>query len=355
MGSALLSGLGTAAVNGITGMAQQGFSALTSSLFGPSIKKQIKWQKEAQKELNQQAAELNYQYGEKSAENAYNRQMQMYQRSYEDQSYKAMRNQMEEAGLSAGLMYGNGASGGGAGAMSGAPQGETGGAIAGDAAAGAALAIQLKQLENSTKVANAQAGLMTAERMQKQAETIKTKRETNHIDELLPYQTENERQQALGKWLENIEKEIRLTESPEAIYLGVFKNATLDKTIHTNGNSFDAEAARETIREISAQIKEHESGAEAKAAAALLDNTKAREYMTVLGIELKKIAVAAEGNRLKREDVEIARKRVESIARQISLETGDETNWKTWVDLGFKILGGANSAASSLLPLLLAL
>ena len=67
-----------------------------------------------------------YQYGEKAAENAYNRQLAMYQRSYEDQSYKAMVEQMEDAGLSVGLMYGGSGSGGGAGAMSGAPKGDTG-------------------------------------------------------------------------------------------------------------------------------------------------------------------------------------------------------------------------------------
>ena len=57
----------------------------------------------------------------------------MYERSYQDQSYSAMRKQMEDAGLSVGLMYGGSGSGGGQGEMSGAPQGATGGAQAGHA------------------------------------------------------------------------------------------------------------------------------------------------------------------------------------------------------------------------------
>ena len=127
----LVSGLGNGLGSGLVGA---GLGLLGSIGQGRRQKKAIEAQKKAQMELNEQAAELNYQYGEKAAENAYNRQLAMYQRSYEDQSYKAMVGQMEDAGLSIGLMYGGNGSGGGAGAMSGAPKGDTGGAIAGQAA-----------------------------------------------------------------------------------------------------------------------------------------------------------------------------------------------------------------------------
>lgn len=75
--------------------------------------------------------------------------MEMYERSYQDQSYNAMRKQMEDAGLSIGLMYGGGGTGGTGGATTGAPQGETGGAEAGradGAAAQQAAAIQQAQM-----------------------------------------------------------------------------------------------------------------------------------------------------------------------------------------------------------------
>ena len=112
----------------IKGGLTSGLTGAISSLFGGD-KKQL----EMQKELNEQAARLNYEYGEKAAENAYQRQLAMYERSYQDQSYSAMRKQMEDAGLSVGLMYGGSGSGGGQGEMSGAPQGATGGAQAGHA------------------------------------------------------------------------------------------------------------------------------------------------------------------------------------------------------------------------------
>ena len=145
-----LKSAGSAAADGMTGGLTSGISGAIGALFGGiGAKKRLQRQINAQKQLNEQAAQLNYEYGEKAAENAYQRQMEMYERSYQDQSYSAMRKQMEDAGLSVGLMYGNGSSGGAGGATTGAPQGETGGAQAGMAdspAAQQAAAIQQAQL-----------------------------------------------------------------------------------------------------------------------------------------------------------------------------------------------------------------
>lgn len=141
---------GNAISDGLTGGLASGISGAISGLFGGiGAKKRLKRQVNAQKQLNEQAAKLNYEYGEKAAENAYQRQMQMYERSYQDQSYSAMRQQMEDAGLSIGLMYGGGSTGGAGGATTGAPQGETGGAEAGRADSPAAqqtAAIQQAQM-----------------------------------------------------------------------------------------------------------------------------------------------------------------------------------------------------------------
>lgn len=141
---------GDALKSGLKGGISSGLSGAVSGLFGGiGYGNRLKKQVNAQKQLNEQAAQLNYEYGEKAAENAYKRQMEMYERSYQDQSYSAMRQQMEDAGLSVGLMYGGGGSGGAGGATTGAPQGETGGAEAGRAdspAAQQAAAIQQAQL-----------------------------------------------------------------------------------------------------------------------------------------------------------------------------------------------------------------
>lgn len=145
-----LKSVGNATADGLTGGLTSGISGAIGALFGGiGAKKRLQRQVDAQKQLNEQAAQLNYEYGEKAAENAYQRQMEMYERSYKDQSYAAMRKQMEDAGLSVGLMYGGGGNGGAGGATTGAPQGETGGAQAGMAdspAAQQAAAIQQAQL-----------------------------------------------------------------------------------------------------------------------------------------------------------------------------------------------------------------
>ena len=58
-----------------------------------------------------------------AAENAFERQQVLYNRTYQDQSYANKVAQMDAAGLSPGLMYGGGgASGGGAGSTTGAFQ-----------------------------------------------------------------------------------------------------------------------------------------------------------------------------------------------------------------------------------------
>jgi hypothetical protein len=100
-----LKSVGNATADGLTGGLASGISGEISGIFGGiGAKKRLKRQVDAQKQLNEQAAKLNYEYGEKAAENAYQRQMEMYERSYQDQSYSAMRQQMEDAGLSVGLL-----------------------------------------------------------------------------------------------------------------------------------------------------------------------------------------------------------------------------------------------------------
>ena len=80
------------------------------NVLGIGRKKQIR----QQKEMVENAAKINYKYGEMAAENAFERQQVLYNRTYQDQSYANKVAQMDAAGLSPGLMYGGGgASGGG--------------------------------------------------------------------------------------------------------------------------------------------------------------------------------------------------------------------------------------------------
>ena len=62
-----LKGVGNSALAGVTGGLSSGISGAVSGIFGNiGYGRRLKKQVEAQKELNEQAAQLNYEYGEKS-------------------------------------------------------------------------------------------------------------------------------------------------------------------------------------------------------------------------------------------------------------------------------------------------
>lgn len=105
------------------GLTAQGIGSLIgagSSIFGAATansnyKKNIK----AQKEL----MGMQHKYNEQSAEEAYRREKEMYERTYEDSSYVNQMNRMRDAGLNVGLMYSGGkTSGGGSGQIGGGSQ-----------------------------------------------------------------------------------------------------------------------------------------------------------------------------------------------------------------------------------------
>ena len=105
--------------------------------------------KRDQKIANEQAAELNYQYGEKAAENADARARAIYT---DFNSPEARVKQLEAAGLSTSLMYGSGGGGGGSAAATTASQGSGAGGQQGktpqSAIEGAQLGLMLAQIRN---------------------------------------------------------------------------------------------------------------------------------------------------------------------------------------------------------------
>ena len=66
------------------------------NMLGVGKRKQIR----QQKEMVENAARINYKYGEMAAENAFERQQVLYNRTYQDQSYANKVAQMDAAGLS---------------------------------------------------------------------------------------------------------------------------------------------------------------------------------------------------------------------------------------------------------------
>nr|DAK15535.1 MAG TPA: DNA pilot protein [Microviridae sp.] len=162
------------------------------NILGVGRRRQIR----QQKEMAENAAKINYKYGEMAAENAFERQQVLYNRTYQDQSYANQVAQMDAAGLSPGLMYGKGgAGGGGAGSTAGAPMGATGATGAGSAAdpnMQLQALMSLRQVRMSERKNEAEIKLLNTQAKALEAEAGKNQEETQSIIEKRLWQVKQE-------------------------------------------------------------------------------------------------------------------------------------------------------------------
>lgn len=172
---------GNRMINPISGIIGSASGIL--NMLGLGRKRQIR----QQKEMVENAAQINYKYGEMAARNAFERQQVLYNRTYQDQSYASQVAQMDAAGLSPGLMYGKGgAGGGGAGSTTGAPMGATGAAGAGTATdpnMQLQALMSLRQVRMSEQKNEAEINLLNTQAEALKAEAGKNKEETTSIIE----------------------------------------------------------------------------------------------------------------------------------------------------------------------------
>lgn len=342
--------IGESAMNtGVSGLIGAGLGLLGNIGAGNRQRKAIKAQKEAQKELNEQAASLNYEYGEKAAENAYQRQLAMYQRSYEDQSYSAMVNQMEDAGLSVGLMYGGSGSGGGAGAMSGAPKGDTGGAIAGQATSAAALmemenqrkslALQQASMAKDIQLKDAEIELKEKEADRAGKEALYTEALTETEDILRTAKTHREFWEGRLSWIENLRKQFEDLIPPS-------ENGELSATENTYGNYEIISKAIGTASKAAGVLKViAETGTEEQkkvclAAEAALTNEKVKGYWKELEVAIKNAnseATVAAATKLNSE----------TNRMDIEHKYGVKMTVKQWVELGIGVTGAIAGAVGA--------
>lgn len=333
-GDSLMSGLGS-------GVVGAGLGLLGSIGAENRREKAIEAQKEAQMALNEQAAKLNYLYGEKAAENAYKRQLAMYQRSYEDQSYKAMVGQMEDAGLSVGLMYGGNGSGGGAGAMSGAPKGDTGGAIAGQAANAAALmemenqrrslALQQASMAKDIQLKDAEIELKKTEADKSRKDALYTEALTETENILRSAKAHREFWEGRLSWIENLRKQFEDVTTPSE---DGEMNATEDmygnyeiisKAIGTASKAAD-------VLKVIAETGTEEQRKVCLAAEAALTNEKVKGYWKELEVAIKNAnsqAIVAAATKLNSE----------TNRMDIEHKYGVKMTVKQWVELGIGVTG----------------
>lgn len=162
------------------------------NILGIGRRKQIR----QQKEMAENAAKINYKYGEMAAENAFERQQVLYNRTYQDQSYANQVAQMDAAGLSPGMMYGKGGGGGGgAGSTTGAPMGATGATGAGSAAdpnMQLQALMSLRQVRMTERKNEAEIKLLNTQAKALEAEAGKNQEETQSIIDKRLWQVKQE-------------------------------------------------------------------------------------------------------------------------------------------------------------------
>lgn len=333
-GDSLMSGLGG-------GLAGAALGLLGNIGAGKRQRKAIEAQKNAQKELNEQAASLNYEYGEKAAENAYNRQLAMYQKSYEDQSYKAMTKQMEDAGLSIGLMYGGSGSGGGAGAMSGAPKADTGGAVAGQAANAAtlmevenqrkSLALQQASIAKDIQLKDAEIELKKKEAEKTGKEALYTEALTETENILRSAKTHREFWEGRLSWIENLRKQFEDVTTPsEDGELTAKEDMYGNYEIISKAIGTASKAA--SVLKVIAETGTEEQRRVCLAAEAALTNEKVKGYWKELEVAIKNAdnqAIIAAATKLNSE----------TNRMDIEHKYGVKMTVKQWVELGIGVTG----------------
>ncbi|WGL31034.1 DNA pilot protein [Dipodfec virus UOA04_Rod_663] len=326
--------------NLVGGLVSGGIGQLTSSLFGGK-KQSFETTRKQQYLLNQDAASINHYYNEIAAESAYKRQMEAYKQTYEDQSYQAMRKQMEDAGLSVGLMYGGSGSGGGAGQLGGGTQASSGGAMAGNAVQAYGMALQSKQLELQERQVNADATLKQAQaqNIEKQTEQTAQNIDINEFTRMLNKERERAAKSYVDweideKWIEMNQKKLNAYFDQ---YVKLGRNPGWDKTL----GDFDFEGNLAS-RELEAKIQEMvQNAAESSKRTDLMEFDKTLKQAQAYN-QFMIITVLLARNKIEEAKVAIQR----YVAKYA---TGEEWNWKTVMDAGLgviKALGPIIAAAA---------
>uniref|UniRef100_A0AAU8B431 DNA pilot protein n=1 Tax=Dulem virus 222 TaxID=3145699 RepID=A0AAU8B431_9VIRU len=322
-------------------------------LFGIGNRKRAKRQLENQIKLNEAANESNYRWGEKAAENAFKRQMEAYERSYEDQSYAAMRKQMEEAGLSVGLMYGGSGSGGGSGFMTQAPMGQAHGANAGEADSPAEQwAMRANQIEMGLQLENLkkQGNVLDTQRDKNAADAEKAQEEAETERELRPgkkkqlfYEGRNEYVDNLRKMFEDMDSE------SERWSLDAYDDFYGDHSITSKRLPTKKESA--DIIKVLAESEEKKGQAENARALAEL-NTEAKKYLFTNALANLIQASAAEMSG-QAALVNAKTNQAAQVLRELSLkyEYGVEGTPKFWIDVAIRglsaIAAGVGAATAA--------
>ncbi len=210
--------------------------------------------------------------------------------------------EMRKAGLNISAMYNKG--GGGGGIASVTPGNAPGGnADRPNPIEGMAMVAQVRKMNAEADLAEANAN--------------KAKEETTTEVDTRPYLVENMKQSGITQWYENLKSKY-LREGHSGEDVTILKHKLFGTAMEYGEQSPEAQKFQQDLFTSVAQAKNLDANT-------ALTNEKEKNYWKELLIAQQN----ADSNT------------VEAIAKKLAIEhqTGEFTNWKTWVDLGLQALG----------------
>lgn len=277
-----------------------------------------------------------YELNEAGAQAAAKRNMELYKQQYEMNTPAAIRRNLESAGLSVGLMYGG---------KAGSTQGISANTSAASVSQGGGIdnplsmsAMNLSQI----KLNNAQEELLTkekekveAEKNKIEADANKTNKEADIIDKTAKYIISEASSRATMRFFERIESTLKWEgDFKDRNEMQIFKDDILGKTFYFWNGSIKGQEILLDIAKKTAEVAKEEGEADYYDAMKKLTDEKAKYYFAELCIEAY--------------NAQSTRESVEAQARKIALETGDETNWLTWVNLALRTVEAGGDVAGTL-------
>lgn len=287
-------------------------------------------QRRNQEKLMDKQANIN----EQAADAALAREMQMYDYTYNKQSYAAQRKQLEDAGLSVGLMYGGGAAGAGMGVGGSAPQGGTTGGTAGMAQPFHIDPLTMAQIEN-----------IKADTKNKEQENEQISANTAYTQELTTQLEQNGELQRLALMYEILNQEYENNGKAGESFTMTIGNREFkigDESI--KGTRIVAELAKtmtETMKTGNEAQKAIAETIESSARVEKMFNDMLMDAME-LQIQFRHLEILDEQNQInwaRYEDekgkgarewknLEIMESQAKAMASKIEYETGEKVNWK---------------------------
>nr|DAH55473.1 MAG TPA: hypothetical protein [Microviridae sp.] len=276
-----------------------------------------------------------YELNEAGAQAAAKRNMELYKQQYEMNTPAAIRRNLEAAGLSVGLMYGG---------KAGSTQGISANAPAASVSQGNGIenplsvsAMNLSQI----KLNNAQEELLKkekekveAEKNRIEADANKTNKEADIIDKTAKYIISEASSRATIRFFERIETTLKWENNfSNPNEMQIFKDDILGRTFYFWNGSIKGQEILLDIAKKTAEVAKEEGEADYYDAMKKLTDEKAKYYFAELCIEAY--------------NAQTTRESVEAQARKIALETGDETNWLTWVNLALRTVEAGGDVAGA--------